>query len=1277
MPASTSSPPPSSDLAGLKSSASYDPVLPSSPEVERLTPVPTSQQSTAGSPGDTSIGSHYTPGSNLTLTSPNGMTPREADYMGVDGFESFDDHDYLLNSEFNYFQEAAPPAEEPEPTTSATTAHSRSEFSRRSTGLATHSSHLMSPELSDAPSPETPRDDHVYAKTKLLGGGDAMSRESTYGTAAGSQPPFMAQTPATTTGSSSHISPDPGQGTDRFAAPRVQVESWSRGDSPGRTHGFQQVLRRKRSHGSQSSSHLAPDQSSSEENHHDDRPDDATPTHLTAGHSHGRAGLDPALRQQLDSDPIASLADQVEKAKVEEKNQGVSKWLAVSEVGQAGLPPDDTPPSLQGLSPVDRRLRARSTAGRPHDLQADALGISQRLRAAHEAQIPGPGVLIDEKSGDEEEDDDTGSYAESAPASIDGQAAIDQQAMDDEAKPQMPPLDDSGPAPEDASPWVDPIYFPSHPDAPPGQPATSNAAMMRFLKRAQDIETSSRVATWGTSARRLSDSDLQRVFGSGGLFSRLSISKDRTRDKDQEKDKEDWRNNFKQSVENAALKYLPKRIPSTRRKHSEPARPLMRDSVLRGSTDSLRRIESPPEIRDRKEGLAAPLRRISSTTRRTPQLNMSAVVASATNIATLGAGASVNSSVAASPTKARGPFKLAKDRLSRHSSQDGGAPSLTGLLAQQGGPPVPNLTSPGYDETTTPINEEKAMPEAPPPQPVTASDDEEKETKGVVMNLEPHRDMIIPTFEGFKTNIRNVNPRLPPFLVERLGQEQLRRYKKLVEFKVKHAQHKANNTCESGDHCVERGGAVKYFPSKAAQKEPKMALAEDADEDEDAVADGVVTDATFPPGVPMPPVKRLPAEFECPLCFQVKKLQKPSDWSKHVHEDLQPFTCTFPTCPDPKSFKRKADWVRHENERHRQLEWWRCTEEGCAHQCFRRDNFVQHLVREHKMPEPKAKATQQPNKKAVRGPAKGKARTGAKSIEETLPEDRVLVMVETCRHENGKNAVAEPCRFCGNVCNSFKKLTVHLARHMEQISMPVLDLVAVKDVTAETVISPIESKIPPGVMAPAPADDHSPYARDNALNSVSPYEAAVGLDRGVPELPGAFAPLQGAPAFHAAPYANPNFPQWSNASMPAETSALYGSGAMPPQQQTWIPQSNMYSDAQTAAAYGMVSPMQARMISPVHAPNAEAYGAMNGGASPALATSYPRGDMMEAGLDRQGMSPVRAYGMNPTHAANGMAMDYDSKGPMPYSQAPNQSMGYQSSGQSQQSQQQHYYSGGY
>ncbi len=215
----------------------------------------------------------------------------------------------------------------------------------------------------------------------------------------------------------------------------------------------------------------------------------------------------------------------------------------------------------------------------------------------------------------------------------------------------------------------------------------------------------------------------------------------------------------------------------------------------------------------------------------------------------------------------------------------------------------------------------------------------------------------------------------------------------------------------------------------------------------------------------MPPTRNLPAEFECQLCFKAKKFQKPSDWTKHVHEDVQPFTCTYDKCKEPKSFKRKADWVRHENERHRHLEWWICQVDDCRHPCYRKDNFLQHLVREHKLPEPKQKTKAAIKKARLTEPA--------------------WIMLEQCHHETQNRPQDEPCKFCGKTFPTWKKLTVHLAKHMEHISLPILGLVEAKTVDANTIISPVEQILTPvtPINRAKMESSHSPFNMD----SISPH----------------------------------------------------------------------------------------------------------------------------------------------------------------------------------------------
>jgi hypothetical protein len=275
--------------------------------------------------------------------------------------------------------------------------------------------------------------------------------------------------------------------------------------------------------------------------------------------------------------------------------------------------------------------------------------------------------------------------------------------------------------------------------------------------------------------------------------------------------------------------------------------------------------------------------------------------------------------------------------------------------------------------------------------------------------------------------------------VDRIAHQQIVRYKHLLNAKVKHLGLGAN--CSCGSLCMALGGSANILDQKGDPRglDPLSVGIEDG---EGMPTEGAINQESFPQDIPMPPTQYLPAEFECQLCYQKKRFQKPSDWTKHVHEDVQPFTCTWDKCRDPKIFKRKADWVRHENEGHRHLEWWTCDVDDCRHTCYRRDNFLQHLVREHKFLEPKVKT-----KAAMK-------RSGGM--------DPTWQKVEQCHVETNARPQEEPCRFCGKVFPTWKKLTVHLAKHMEQISLPVLRLVAAKakELAADTIISPVQDPPP-------------------------------------------------------------------------------------------------------------------------------------------------------------------------------------------------------------------------
>ena len=1151
-------------------------------------------------------------------TSPSNGYSSDFEYPAMNEYATQDfENTFLLEADFGPLPipddsqdlsiDAALQAQEEPASATSIKSHAVSYTSRRSTGLATNSSHLMSPSLTDSASPGSGIElNSPPMRARLLGGGD-MSRVSSQSTGTESantygQAVYTHYTPAMT-GSSLEVTPEPTNtgGFSGTTSPVVRIESYSRGDSPARTAKGIERRGSKRSRGSRSSAHLAaPRDDVSEESDEDTYPDpsmgsdalaeSANPNRYQAS-AEIRTSLDPFTRIQVADEPILNFKDLEEKAELDATKAVVTQWLATS-VAEAETELENPPPigARRYKAPAHRR-RAKSASDQ-REIERYANGIDNARRDALSAKIPGPGILLDEDSGNDEEDDEDDdsnrSRIESAPASVDGR--IDAPEVLEASTPNS----NGELRPQDAHPWVDPFHVNSSEDNP-GQPPTSQAAMLRFIRRAADLDAVSRVATWGTTCRRLSETDIEKFIGREGLLSRLSISKDKGKGKDER------RGSF---LEQAAAKLLPKRNPSSyKRKTSEPTKPLYppaegndygRKDSTHGRKDSVHGRKESLGSRAGSPSVATNLRRIPSInkTAKSPKINTgSAIAAVATHIAALGGNGSISPTAGPSPTGAWNSARNALKRtlggdLHRPPQIETTEPGIADLWNKQGGPPLPTLTSPPEDkEVTGPFGPPTGGEE-------DAESDEIVDEKGVSMDFTPRNVLIVPTFENFKINVHEINPRLPSYLVERIGQEQLRRYKKLIEFKVKHAQARQLGNCSSGTRCPDRGGAPTYFPSKANQKEPRHShtgfstvVEPEMDEDEEAVAEGAVTAAQFPPGVPMPPAKRLPAQFECPLCFTVKKFQKPSDWSKHVHEDLQPFTCTFPTCPDPKSFKRKADWVRHENERHRQLEWWTCTEDGCSHQCYRRDNFVQHLVREHKMPEPKAKTTK-PNKPAVRGPAKNKARINREAETSVAPEDRVLTMIETCRHETQKHPSEEPCRFCNNICNSWKKLTVHLARHMEQISMPVLELVRDKDVSPDTIISPIEQRLPS--QTTGSPTDQSLFVRAPSA-SVSPYQNPSAVHNIKQELPGSFTPLNGP-----VPFQDPHFENQVTGTFPWGQQSINGSQVNAQVASTnygrvngnsYVTNHNLYQDMDVAQ-YGPINP-QARFVQPPPGSNGE------------------------------------------------------------------------------------------
>lgn len=577
------------------------------------------------------------------------------------------------------------------------------------------------------------------------------------------------------------------------------------------------------------------------------------------------------------------------------------------------------------------------------------------------------------------------------------------------------------------------------------QPATSQAAIERFNRQCQDTDSIvSRAATWGTRRRSLpSIVDMEEIL-SGNFFKKLSISGHSRRPS------------------------FMKRIPSLVRKPST-SQLLKR----KGSNAS----EVPPEDvgererRESKDTLAPPPRTSSwgITKKQPPSLN-TALLGMATGAASIGTAHVRSGSISASVTSPKSSFGAlsipsvkntlrrprSKTELPKSSNPEYFShPNLVGMLKKQGGPPVAALAG-----TRSTIEQDD-------------DDDEDEDDEGfddADIKTESNKSKHIePTFAGFREHVFDQNPGLPSengWLADRIAHQMVIRYKQLQTAKIKHLNQVRQQKCHSGTQCIDLGGSAVPLDGRGNERglDPLSARPDSSDGDTTPLEGGISSES-FPQGIPMPPTSSLPAEFECQLCFTSKKFQKPSDWTKHVHEDVQPFTCTWEKCPNPKMFKRKADWVRHENEGHRHLEWWTCDVDDCRHICYRRDNFLQHLVREHKFAEPKIK-TKAAIKKAGGG-------------------DRTWSRVESCHVDTSDKPSNEPCRFCRKTFPTWKKLTVHLAKHMEHLSLPVLEVVARKELDADTIISPVQDQPRPSFPIPPVKQEPPSFSPESGNTPVS------------------------------------------------------------------------------------------------------------------------------------------------------------------------------------------------
>jgi hypothetical protein len=158
----------------------------------------------------------------------------------------------------------------------------------------------------------------------------------------------------------------------------------------------------------------------------------------------------------------------------------------------------------------------------------------------------------------------------------------------------------------------------------------------------------------------------------------------------------------------------------------------------------------------------------------------------------------------------------------------------------------------------------------------TAMTDEDEETEDFIMP-DLTKEHLVPSFEGFQDHIRYLNPGMDSqhgWLIKRIADHQEVRFKHLLDLRIKHSQAILSGSCPSGHLCL--ASVVENTSKGKVEQTLSEALKVEADLSDNNSNSGDVTEDTFPAGVPMPPVRNFPVEFECNTCFKAQKFQIPA-----------------------------------------------------------------------------------------------------------------------------------------------------------------------------------------------------------------------------------------------------------------------------------------------------------------------------------------------------------------------------------------------------------------
>lgn len=403
----------------------------------------------------------------------------------------------------------------------------------------TASFQLLSPNLTNTSSPTAMDMGHFSTfSSNDEPAGSAMNMQSLSSTLESSAKLHMPATnlghsPLSTSSPSAGATASPSAAPAHLKSPIVRVENFSSDDLPP-TAPLSRSLS-KRSHTSRiSATHLSPypaEDSSVDEGDEDvHRVEQSSPLLIALLHSAernddgswlassraGPAGIDPEAREHMQDLYVPTLEEQEKERQVEEKNAEVREWLVHSEVGsEAGDADAAVNEARMRRNACRRRARSTNDAGARPNLGLNASLLAQTA-VFGDAHIPGPGVYVDEESGDEDVDFSSVQgidEPESPPADV-RVGSADDETLGHSTTPHTA-QGAAFPGQVDLTYRSNDPFRSVEPYVEHEQPDTANAAIMRFRQQVKDIDSASLTATIGS--RRRSEPDMGSLFAAPGI----------------------------------------------------------------------------------------------------------------------------------------------------------------------------------------------------------------------------------------------------------------------------------------------------------------------------------------------------------------------------------------------------------------------------------------------------------------------------------------------------------------------------------------------------------------------------------------------------------------------------------------------------------------------------------------------------------------------------------------------------------------------------------------